>query len=357
MDAVDIAAVEFSADYPRLLAYASYPIEPNLVQQAKSIQSKACRITEYAQLDYALGELFSDSINNFIKNHNFTAETITAIGLHGQTVLHDTTQEIPHTLQIGDPNIVAYKTGITVVADFRRADIAAGGQGAPLASALHALLFARAGKKQAILNIGGISNITVLNGTQIVMGFDTGPGNCLMDAWSLKHNNQSYDQDGSWAAAHTPDSELLQTMLKDPFFVKPPPKSTCTSYFSLDWLAEHTRKQESLSHGVVAATLAELTAITVADALKAHNARGDELLVCGGGVHNKYLIACLRKHTHTNVLSTADKGIDPDCIEAIVFAWLAKQRLENRSGTIPTVTGAHQATVLGGIYRTSAETC
>ena len=357
MDAVDIATVDCSENRPRLLAYANYPIAQNLVAQARNLQSKACRVTEYAQLDYALGELFSDCINDFITNQNLVAETIEAIGLHGQTILHDTTLEVPHTLQIGDPNVVAYKTGITVVADFRRTDIAAGGQGAPLAPAIHSLLFAEANSKRVVLNIGGIANITVLKDTQVVAGFDSGPGNCLMDAWSLKHNNQSYDQDGSWAASHTPDSNLLQAMLKDPFFVKPPPKSTCTGYFSLDWLADHMQKNTSLSHGVVAATLAELTAITIADAFKAYATPNDELLVCGGGVHNKHLIERIRKHTHTTVLSSADRGIDPDWVEAIVFAWLAKQRLANRSGIIHAVTGARKATVLGAVYRTGAKTC
>ena len=235
---------------------------------------------------------------------------------------------------------------------FRRTDIAAGGQGAPLASALHAQLFAKDHKKQAVVNIGGIANITVLGGDQVVAGFDTGPGNCLMDAWSRKHNNQNYDCDGRWAASHTPDSELLQTMLKDSFFVKAPPKSTCTGYFSLDWLDGYIKKSVSPSPGNIAATLAELTAITIADALKDYIAEDNELLVCGGGVHNKHLIECLSKHTRMNVISTADKGIDPDWVEAIVFAWLAKQRMQNCSGVIPTVTGANEATLLGAIYRT-----
>ena len=356
MDAVDIAAVDFSAKRPRILACAGYPIVRTLVTQLKKMQSGPCRITEYAQLDYIIGTLFADCINDFIKHQDLSVDVIAAIGLHGQTILHDTTQSTPHTMQIADPNIVAYKTGITVVSDFRRADIAAGGQGAPLAPAIHALLFAEANKKQVVLNIGGIANATVLNGTHVVAGFDTGPGNCLMDAWSLKHNNKNHDQDGNWAASHALDAKLLDAMLKDYFFIKTPPKSACAGYFSLEWLSGYMPKSTTPSPGAVAATLAELTAITIAEGLRTYVTPGDELLVCGGGVHNKYLIERLRKHSQMTVLSTADKGINPDWVEAILFAWLAKQRLANCSGVIPTVTGANEATVLGAIYHTHTTT-
>ena len=352
MDAIDIAAIDFSTEHPSLLAYANYPIGEDLIAQAKRMQSDACRLTEYVQLDYAFGKLFADCINDFIVCQKLSSATVAAIGLHGQTILHDTRHEAPLTLQIADPNIVAYQTGLTVVADFRRADIAAGGQGAPLAPALHAQLFAQADKKQAIVNIGGIANITVLDGEQILAGFDTGPGNCLLDAWCRKHNEQGYDRDGQWAASHAPDMELLQAMLTDPFFVKTPPKSTCTGYFSLDWLDGYIKKSVSPSLGNIAATLTEFTAITIADALKAYISENDDVLVCGGGLHNKHLMDCLREHTRMNIISTGDRGVDPDWVEAILFAWLAKQRIENRSGIIAPFTGAREATLLGTIYRT-----
>ena len=352
MDAIDIAAVDFSAKHPSLLAHANYPIAENLITQAKRMQSDACWLTEYVQLDYTFGKLFADCINDFIARQKLSRETIVAIGLHGQTILHDTRHESPLTLQIADPNIVAYQTGFTVVADFRRADIAASGQGAPLAPALHAQLFAQADKKQAIVNIGGIANITVLYGERISAGFDAGPGNCLLDAWCRKHNEQSYDQDGQWAASHTPDTELLQAMLTDPFFAKTPPKSTCTGYFSLDWLDSYIKKSVSPSLGNIAATLTKFTAITIADALKAYIGENDEVLVCGGGIHNKHLMNCLRRHTQMNIISTKDRGVDPDWVEAILFAWLAKQRIKNCSGIISPFTGAREATLLGAIYRT-----
>ena len=352
MDAIDIASVDFSTKHPSLLAHANYPIAEDLIAQAKRIQSDVCRLTEYVQLDYAFGKLFADCINDFIACQELSREAVAAIGLHGQTILHDTRHESPLTLQIADPNIVAYQTGFTVVAGFRRADIAAGGQGAPLAPALHAQLFAQAGKKQAIVNIGGIANITVLDGEQIIAGFDAGPGNCLLDAWCRKHNEQSYDRDGLWAASHAPDTELLQAMLTDPFFIKIPPKSTCTGYFSLDWLDGYIKKSISPIPGNIAATLTEFTAITIADALKTYISESDEVLVCGGGVHNKHLINCLREHTRMNVVSTGDRGVDPDWVEAILFAWLAKQRIENCSGIISPFTGAREATLLGTIYST-----
>ncbi len=352
MDAIDIAAVDFSAEYPLLSAHANYPIAEDLIAHAKSMQSDACRLSEYVQLDYKFGKLFADCINDFIARQKLPRPAIVAIGLHGQTVLHDTRHASPLTLQIADPNVVAYQTGVTVVADFRRADIAAGGQGAPLAPALHAQLFAEIDKKQAVVNIGGIANITVLDGEQVVVGFDTGPGNCLLDAWCWKHNEQGYDQDGRWAAAHVPDTKLLEAMLTDPFFVKTPPKSTCTGYFSLDWLEGYIKKSDSPSLGDIAATLTELTAITIADSLKTCMTENDEVLVCGGGVHNRHLMDCLRRHTRMNVISTADRGVDPDWVEAILFAWLAKRRIENRSGIISALTGAHEATLSGAIYRT-----
>ena len=352
MDAIDIASVDFSAEYPSLLAHANYPIAEDLVMQAKRMQSDACRLTEYVQLDYTFAKLFADCINDFIARQELSREMVAAIGLHGQTILHDTRHESPLTLQIADPNIVAYRTGFTVVADFRRADIAAGGQGAPLAPALHAQLFAQADKRQAIVNIGGIANVTVLDGEQIIAGFDAGPGNCLLDAWCRKHNRQGYDRDGQWAASHAPDMKLLQAMLTDPFFVKSPPKSTCTGYFSLDWLKGYIKKSMSPSLGNIAATLTEFTAITIADALKAYIGENDEVLVCGGGIHNKYLMDCLRQHTQMNIVSTEDRNVDPDWVEAILFAWLAKQRIENRSGIIESFTGAREATLLGTIYST-----
>ncbi len=352
MDAIDIAAVDFSVEYPLLSAHANYPIAEGLIAQAKRMQSVACRLSEYVQLDYTFGKLFADCINDFIARQKLPSEAVAAIGLHGQTILHDTGNETPLTLQIADPNVVAYQTGITVVADFRRADIAAGGQGAPLAPTLHAQLFAEADKKQAVVNIGGIANITVLDGQQIIAGFDTGPGNCLLDAWCRKHNDQGYDYDGQWAASHVPDTELLQAMLADPFFVKTPPKSTCTGYFSLDWLEGYIKESDPPSLGNIAATLVEFTAITIADALKAYITENDEVLVCGGGVHNKHLIDCLRRHTRMNVISTADRGVDPDWVEAILFAWLAKRRIENRNGIISSLTGAREATLSGAIYRT-----
>ena len=351
MDAIDIATVDFSAKSPLLSAYANYPIAKDLIAHVKRMQSGVCRLAEYVQLDYTFGKLFADCINDFIVRQKLPSETVAAIGLHGQTILHDTRHESPLTLQIADPNVVAYQTGVTVVADFRRADIAAGGQGAPLAPALHAQLFSEANKKQAVVNIGGITNITILDGEQVVAGFDTGPGNCLLDAWCRKHNNQDYDRDGQWAASNVPDPKLLGAMLKDPFFVNPPPKSTCTGYFSLDWLDGYIKKSDSPSLGDIIATLAEFTAITIADALKAYITEDDEVLVCGGGVHNSHLMDCLCRHTRMNVISTADKGVDPDWVEAILFAWLAKQRLENCKGIVSSLTGAHEATLSGAIYR------
>ena len=351
MDAIDIAAACFSSARPQLLACASYPIPPDLIAQLRRLQSQPCRISELVRLDYQCGKLFADSLNDFMACEKLSTETIAAIGLHGQTILHEAEASPPLTLQIGNPSWVAHHTGIAVVADFRHADIAAGGQGAPLAPALHALAFGKTGEPRLVVNIGGIANVTALDGTQVLAGFDTGPGNCLMDAWSRLHRKQALDRDGQWAAAHKPDANLLDTLLKDSFFQKAPPKSTCTNYFSLNWLEAYLTKNHSLNLGAVAATLAELTALSIANTLKDYPNNG-RLLVCGGGVHNTHLMQRLKQHTQLDVISTTEVGLDADWVEAILMAWLAKQRLENRSSTLPATSGARAATVLGALYQT-----
>lgn len=354
MDAIDIAATNFSQTRPQLLACANYPIPSDLRDRVRRLQTERCHLSELMRLDYQFGRLFANSLNDFITRENLNPDTVSAIGLHGQTVLHQLEEESPLTLQIGDPNLVAYATGIVVVSDFRRADIAAGGQGAPLAPALHALAFGEAGKQKLVVNVGGIANITVLDGNRVIAGFDTGPGNCLIDAWSRNQRNQPVDYDGQWAAAHSPNASLLRRLLDDSFFHKKPPKSACASDFSLDWLENHLSKNNAINSGVVVATLTELTAVSIAEAIKDYPNNG-HLLVCGGGVHNTYLMERLELHTRLRVTSTADAGLNPDWVEAILLAWLAKLRLENRSGVLPATTGADQAAVLGALYETSSK--
>ena len=279
---------------------------------------------------------------------------IAAIGSHGQTVLHQPLGAHPNTLQIGDPNRIAWRTGITVVADFRRTDMAAGGHGAPFAPALHAWRFREPGSDRAVLNIGGIGNITILPAEPgaPASGFDTGPGNTLLDQWATRQGVGSMDTGGRWAASGAVNKDLLREFLKEDYFSASPPKSTGREYFSLDWIeARLSRLDARPGAADVQATLAELTCLTISRALLEHAPRTSLVLVCGGGVHNPVLMDRLRQLLpDAAIQTTADFGIDPDAVEAVAFAWLAKRRLEGKPGNLPAVTGAKEAVLSGAIY-------
>jgi anhydro-N-acetylmuramic acid kinase len=255
----------------------------------------------------------------------------------------------PFSLQIGDASRIVERTGITTVADFRRRDIAAGGHGAPLLPALHHALLHDPGEHRAVLNLGGIANLTLLPGSGAVRGFDTGPANALMDLWCHEHSGRPYDEAGAWGATGQADEALLERLLGDPWFAQPPPKSSGREHFQRSWLAPHLR--DGLAAVDVQATLRELTARTIADALRASQADTRRLLVCGGGVHNPVLMEALRQALPDVVLaSTAAFGLDPDHVEAMGFAWLARQTLRGKAGNLPTVTGAAGPRILGAIH-------
>lgn len=297
-----------------------------------------------------LGRCFAAVVRRLLRKAGLAPAEIRAIGSHGQTVRHLPGE--PHSsLQIGDPNVIVQETGITTVADFRRRDMAAGGEGAPLVPAFHAAAFA-GDRYRVVLNIGGIANLTLLEPGTAVRGFDTGPGNLLMDAWARRHGHGPMDKGGTWAAGGTICRELLALLLHDPYFRRPPPKSTGREYFNPAWL------ERGLQHltqapvpADVQATLCELTAASIAGAIRDHAGGAEEILLCGGGVHNRHLMARLahhlRKHT---ICTTAALGLNPDLVEATAFAWLAQQTLTGRPGNLPTVTGARHAVVLGGIF-------
>ncbi|MGB5305178.1 MAG: anhydro-N-acetylmuramic acid kinase, partial [Gammaproteobacteria bacterium] len=258
---------------------------------------------------------------------------------------------------IGNPAVIAAGTGIDVVADFRRADIDAGGQGAPLVPAFHQALFARAGEHRVVLNIGGIANITILpsDASLPVTGFDTGPGNTLLDAWTRQHLDAPMDTGGRWAAQGSVHAELLAGMLQDPYFHAPPPKSTGREYFNPDWLARYLQ-DSGIAAQDVQATLCALTAQSILDALEHHAPRTQRLLVCGGGIHNPELLRRLAENqAGMPVESTQPYGVDPDWVEAVAFAWLAKQHLDGKPGNIPAVTGAQRPVVLGSRTRASRQ--
>ncbi len=350
MDAVDTALVEFSESGLQVAAYEQHDIPDAVQQQVREFQSSAS-VSLTTELDVILGELYAEVINGFLESLDISPSNIAAIGCHGQTVLHLPTDRHPRTLQIGDANIIAHRTTITTVADFRRMDIAAGGEGAPLAPAFHAWYFGTEEQK-CILNIGGMSNLSVL-GQGTTLGFDCGPGNALLDDWTRLNRGEPFDRDGSWALSGTPSMALLNAMLSYEYFEKAPPKSTGKDEFNLDWLKMMcSRTDEGLAPEDVQATLMRLSSGTIAAAIKRHAGSCNEVIVCGGGYHNQALMQQLREALpNIPVLGSDVYGIDPDAMEAVAFAWLARQRMELQAGNLPAVTGASEPVVLGAVYQ------
>jgi anhydro-N-acetylmuramic acid kinase len=351
-DGIDAALVRFEQDQPQLVHALTHPWPEALRAQILRVAQDETRLDldAYGRLDVAIGQVFAESVRQLLDKSGVPAAHVRAIGSHGQTIRHRPSGEHPFTLQIGDASVIAERSGIDVVADFRRADVAAGGQGAPLLPAVHAMLLGHPGHTRVVLNLGGIANITVLAAHSHVSGFDTGPANGLMDAWCLRHRGEAFDRDGTFAASGHVDEALLTRLLSDPYFALPPPKSTGREHFHLGWL-DAQLVGSSLSPADVQATLLELTARSVADAIERHAGDATDVLLCGGGVHNSALVERLRARLEPRALSsTAAYGVDPDYLEATAFAWLARQRLLGLPGNLPAVTGARGPRVLGAIY-------
>jgi anhydro-N-acetylmuramic acid kinase len=300
----------------------------------------------------ALVALYSQAVQSLLRTTNHPAQAIAAIGAHGQTVRHQPQLHdgVGYTLQLNNPALLVEQTGISVVADFRSRDVAAGGQGAPLVPAFHQAVFGVPGETLAVLNIGGMSNISILQ-TDKVLGFDCGPGNVLMDLWCHQHLGQRYDHLGQWAASGRVSQALLSRFLQDPFFHAPPPKSTGRDLFHADWLQGHLNAALGLSAADVQATLAALTVQTGAQEVLRHAPTAKRLLVCGGGAYNQHLMSLLSQALpEVEVASTEARGLPPLQVEAAAFAWLARQTLLNLPGNLPAVTGARGPRVLGAIY-------
>jgi anhydro-N-acetylmuramic acid kinase len=362
VDGIDAALVAFEP-MPRLLRGRTFPMSDALSAEVLRVSQSAAAMSLDAlgALDTRLGQAFADAANALLKESGVDAAAVRAIGSHGQTLRHRPSGDAPFTMQLGDAHVIAERTGIVTVADFRRRDVAAGGQGAPLVPAFHAAVFAAA-EDRAVLNIGGIANLTLLvapapsaivassTPAASVRGFDTGPGNCLMDAWCLRHRNQRFDRGGAFAAEGQPDAALLRRLLDEPWLALAPPKSTGRDHFHLAWLEEKLADLR-LSPADVQASLCAFTARSIADALTAQLPQAKRLLVCGGGVHNPVLLAALTAALPSVVVeSTASYGLDPDFVEAMAFAWLARETLNGRPGNLPEVTGAHGARILGAIH-------
>lgn len=354
IDAIDAALVVVESDHVELSAAHSHEIPPLLRRELLSL----CHGTEreldrMAHADAQLGRLFAEASLELLARAGLPAKRVRAIGSHGQTIRHLPGGAIPTTLQIGDPNVIAENTGITTVADFRRRDMAAGGQGAPLVPAFHAAMLHDPNAARAVVNIGGMANVTFLpaDPSTPVTGFDTGPGNVLMDLWAQEHLGNAMDEAGDWARRGTVVVELLEQWHRDSYFALPPPKSTGREYFNRRWLDASAPLWRRHAPVDVQATLSELTAQTIAQAIERHAPATRDVLICGGGVHNRDLMDRLRGAlAQHHVAPTSDYGIDPDWMEAMAFAWLAHRTLHGRPGNLPGVTGARHAVVLGGIY-------
>lgn len=349
-DGIDAALVRFS---PSIEVVASsvtpYPEELRQRLLALTAPHAAIPLDELGALDVEVGECFAAAALQLIERTGIAASAVQAIGSHGQTIRHRPFGKFPFSMQIGDASVIAERTGICTIADFRRADVAASGQGAPLAPAFHAAIFGQLAPC-AVLNLGGIANLSLISGDGDVLGFDTGPANCLIDAWHERHRGSACDRDGVWASSGTLQPDLLAAFLQDPYLALPPPKSSGREVFNLAWIDAHLIGRD-IAPVDIQATLLALSARTIADALHRHGPNIRQVFACGGGVHNAALMHALSDAlAPIDVRSTAAIGVDPDYVEAALLAWLAHERLAGRPGNLPSVTGARGPRLLGAIH-------
>ena len=349
LDGLDIVLIEHH-EQPRLLATHYLPMPADLRQELLGLcASGPDEIARAALTENRWASLAAEGIKHLLAAQGLAPETIRAIGSHGQTIRHEPARGF--TVQIGNPALLAELTGICVVGDFRRRDVAAGGQGAPLVPAFHEALFSHIGQRLAVLNIGGFSNLSLIDQATPVHGFDCGPGNVLLDAWIERKHALPYDADGAWAASGTVIESLLSRLLADPFFAGSGPKSTGREVFNLPWLDSHLAELTTYRDEDVQATLLELTARSIVDSLRNAQTGTEAVLVCGGGARNGTLMRRLAALLPgVQVVSTAAHGIDPDWVEAMAFAWLAHCCLEGIPANRPSVTAAKGLRVLGAIY-------
>ncbi len=357
MDAIDAALVEIAPRVCRAIAAAAVPLEPALRGRIAQLieHPGAASLDDIATVDIEVAQAFAAATMSLLTAAGVRPGEVAAIGSHGQTLRHRPDAAIPFTWQVGDPHTLAELTGIKVVADFRRRDVAAGGQGAPLVPVFHDSVFRSDAEDRAIVNIGGIANITLLRRGAPPVGFDCGPGNRLLDAWITATRQLDYDHDGDWAASGQIDPELLKTLMMDPYFALPPPKSTGRELFNLAWLEAQLRRTATPGRprpaADVQATLVEFTAATIAAGV-AMVAGDPGVYVCGGGAHNPLLMSALaRRLAPARVATTAELGVDPDYVEAIAFAWFAHRTLNGETSSLPSVSGARHPRILGGIFQ------
>ena len=350
LDAIDITLVSFKNDQFQIIKTHSHSWPEQLKERLKQLIEKEDSLDEMLQLDQLCAEQYAQASLNCLELAGVSAGDIAAIGCHGQTIRHAPNQKPAYTLQIGNPATIAEITGITTISDFRSRDIAAGGQGAPLAPAFHKAIFSHPHKKRIILNIGGIANITVLDGDRLI-GLDTGPGNRLLDDWINHSLQKSHDHNGEFAASGEVIEPLLKQLREDPYFNLPFPKSTGSDYFNLEWVLARITDYKNETAANIQATLTALTAETVKNEINKNLPGADDILICGGGAQNHHLVSIIEKHFQDkNVSSTDNFGCPPDWVEAVAFAWLANRTLSGQPGNLPDVTGAKGERICGGVY-------
>ncbi len=353
VDGVDCALVQFGDEQPRLIETHFRASDSNLRHDILRLSSgNKIDLELLGNTDVAIGREFARAVNELLEKQEVKKSAIRAIGSHGQTVFHHPAGDTPFSLQLGDPNSIAHLTGITTVADFRRRDMAVGGQGAPLAPLLHRNYFQSTSTDRVVLNVGGIANITVLNKDGSCCAFDTGPANVLMDYWIEKNRQQTFDRNGDWAASGSANHALLKLLLDEKYFSQVIPKSTGRELFNGPWLEARIQKLgQEISAADVQATLLQFTIDSIVAEIR-KTAEPTEIYVCGGGAHNSAFMSGLQAGLREcNVAPSSSLGIDPDWVEAVAFAWMARETIEGRSIDTTAFTGARQAVILGGIYK------
>ena len=346
LDGIDVALCKIDSTSCKLISAKEYPFDALLKKDILELIDGYSSLKKIGEMNIRLGLAFAHAVNRFMREKELKIADVNAVGLHGQTLWHSPNGEFPFSMQLGDPSMVVAKTGLRVVADFRSMDVANGGQGAPFAPAFHQFLFADLKEKTAVLNIGGMANITLLS--EELQGWDTGCGNVLLDYWIMQTRQKSYDEDGEFAKSGVVNSDLLNSMLDDDYFKILPPKSTGREYFNATWLASHFPVFQTLNDEDIQRTLLELTAFSIAKDVKKSGV--ELLIVCGGGAQNKFLMQRIKALTKIDIKVSDELGVSSDALEAMAFAWLAYKRVNNEEVNLKSVTGASKNSLLGGIY-------
>ena len=352
-DGADAALVTLDSSNYTIHRTATTPYPDALRRRiAALIDVPRVSLEELGSLDVAIGSFFAQCALRLLSDSGLEPDQVKALGHSGHTVFHRPDGPEPFTLQLGDPSTVAARTGITTVGQLRQMDIALGGQGAPLAPAFHQWAFSDPGERRVVVNIGGIANVSILEPGRELQGFDTGPGNTLLDRWTQRCTGRPFDQDGKWSRTGEVHGKLFSILMADAYFRRPPPKSTGLEYFNLNWLRTGLdRAGERPSQPDIQATLTELTAATIATAIHEADCRPERVILCGGGARNGALTERLAAHLDgIFVESSARHGVEPEWVEAVLFAWLARCRLQEHPGNAPSVTGASRPATLGGVY-------